>query len=288
MRAEGIVSEDGTGWSLALRIEGYGGADVRTLEGESCEALADAAALLIRVATGPEPEDGPEPKIQEGPEPELETKVSPEVAPVVRPDPEPNRPVSPPPDPGPPVGTGIPLGVHARAAGLVQFGTLLPGAVAGGAAVAAGVSGPWFRAEVRGSYLAPRAQRDEDNSSIGIRVDGWGVGASGCGIWDARRVFVPACLGGQLGRTRARAFGLDQSGVGRGLWAQVIADLSLGVRVSPRVAVTAGAEAAVSLRRPSFRVRGFPTLFQTGVAAGRVVVGVEVLLRRPPARDSRK
>lgn len=290
VHAEGSVTENGVGWSLTLRIEGYGGADVRTLEGESCEALADAAALLIQVATGPEPEDGQEltPESSE-PEPQPELAAAPEVTISARPEPADNQPasVSDPAEPAPSAAQGLPLGVHARAAGIVQLGALLPGTVAGGAAVAAGVNIPWFRAEVRGTYLAPREQREADNPSVGIRVDGWGLGGSGCGVWDGGRVFVPACLGAQLGRTRARAFGLEQPGVGRGLWAHVVADLALGVRVSPRVAITAAAEAAVSLRRPSFRVRGFPPLFKTGVAAGRVVVGVEVLLRRPPARESR-
>ena len=153
--------------------------------------------------------------------------------------------------------------------------------------VAAGITIPWFRAEARGTYVAPRQLDDASNPGVGIRVDGWGVGASGCGVWDGVRLFVPACVGAQLGRTRAHAFGLEQTGVGRGLWAQVVADVALGVRVSPRLALMAGAEAAVSLRRPEFYVRGFPTLFRTGAAAGRAFLGLEVLLRSPGVRGSR-
>ncbi len=263
--------------------------------GESCEALADAAALLIRVATGPDAAHVAE---AEGPGPQPQAEQSEEDAPganLVDPAsppsaPEPNPEPNPEPKPAPlvlPQRQGPPLEVHARAAGMLQLGALLPGTVAGGAALAAGVSVPWFRAEARGLYLAPRAQTDAANPGVGIDVDGWGVGPSGCGVWDAGRVFVPACLGTQIGRTRARAFGLEQPGVGRGLWAHAVADLTLGVRVSPTVALTAGAEAAVSLLRPSFHVRGFPTLFRTGVAAARGVVGVEVLLRRAPTRELR-
>jgi len=286
VHAEGSVTDNAAGWSLTLRIEGYGGTDVRTLAGESCEALADAAALLIQVATGPEPQEAPG-FAAESSVPAPAPAENPEVITPSRPEPTENQAAGTP-QPGHPARRRLPLGVHARASGLVQLGALLPGTVAGGAGVAAGVSIPWFRAEVRGIYLAPRQQLEANNPSVGIDVDGWGLGGSACGVWDGGRVFMPACLGTQVGRTRARAFGLEQPGVGRGLWAHVVADLGLSIRVSPRVAVTAGAQAVISVRRPSFRVRGFPPLFQTGVASGRVVVGVEVLLRRPPPRESRR
>lgn len=296
-RAE--VSEGDSEWSLVLRVEGYGGVDTRALQGESCEALADAAALLIQVATGPEADAETPPGPVSVPPERRDEEVTadddatdggstegPEVigtrSPVRRPGPRGGRP-----DPEPTDTEGLPLAVHARAAGLVQFGAMLPGIVAGGAGVAAGISIPWFRVEARGTYLAPRDLDDADNPGVGIRVDGWGLGGSACGLWEGERLFVPACLGAQAGRTRARAYGLEQDGVGRGLWAQAIADVGLGIRLHPRVALTAGAEVAVSLRRPSFHVRGFPTLFQTGTAASRAVVGVEVLVRRPKVRGPR-
>lgn len=301
VRAEGVVTGEGTRWSLSLRIEGAGGIDSRTLEGESCEALADAAALLIRVASGPGGREASEPTPATSREPTLQaasatqggdrasakSRHSAEVEDRLG-EQAPNTAVAHDgEDEPPPSSSVIPLGVHARAVGILQLGDLLPGLAAGGVGIAAGISIPWVRAEVRGTYLAPRQLDDPQNPGVGIRVDGWGVGASGCGVWDGRQVFVPLCVGAQVGRTRAFAFGLEQRGVGRGLWAHGVADLGLGVRVHPRLAVTAATEAVVSLRRPSFRVRGFPTLFQTGPASARLVIGLEVLLRRPPVRGSR-
>lgn len=298
------VSEGENEWSLVLRVEGYGGADTRALQGESCEALADAAALLIQVATGPESEaETPSKPVSVSQERQDDDDTTDDAstddggteeprvithppdrrlgAGTGRPDPAPA------PAPDPRDTERLPLVVHARAAGLVQFGAMLPGIVAGGAGLAAGISIPWFRIEARGTYLAPRQLEDADNPGVGIRVDGWGLGGSACGLWEGERLFVPACLGAQAGRTRARAYGLEQPGVGRGLWAQAIADVGLGIRLHPRVALTAAAEVAVSLRRPRFHVRGFPTLFQTGTAASRAVVGLEVLLRRPKVRGPR-
>ncbi|MGH1348694.1 MAG: hypothetical protein ACRBN8_44545 [Nannocystales bacterium] len=291
--AQAEVAQSDGGWFLRLRIEGYGGEDVRELEGESCEALADAVALLIQLGTGPEPETGARvTELQPAAEPRAYNGPSHVEAPPPAPTPVavPPRPVHE--DlkrPGPVSSSdgATELALHVRAVGLAQFGGLLPGTAAGGAGVATGITIPWVRAEVRGTYVAPRELKDSENPGVGIRVDGWTVGGSGCGVWDGHRLFVPGCLGAQLGRTRASSFGLQQDGVGRGLWAQAVADVGLGIRLSDRVAVVGGAEVAVSLRRPRFHVRGFPTLFQTGAAAGRVFLGVELHLGRRGGRGSR-
>jgi hypothetical protein len=279
--ARGVVVESDGAWSLTLDIEGVGGSDRRVLEGESCVALVDAAALLIRVATGPDVDST-------GAVAEAEVVAEPDPPPTAEPEPTEEAPVAettPPPteaslderETEPPDAR---LGVHARAGGLVEFGTLLPETVAGGVAVAAGINVPWVRVEARGHYVAPRRLDDAQNPGVGVRIDGWGVGASGCGVWEGQRVFVPGCLGAQLGRTRARAFGLEQSGVGRGLWGHLLADVAVGVRVHSHVALTLAAQGVLALRRPRFRVRGFPPLFQTGVGAARLALGVEFALRR--------
>ena len=278
-----IVESDGA-WLLTLDIEGAAGADRRTLEGESCAALADAAALLIGVATGPDADpatDAIEPEVVEPDVVEPEPPAEPEPVeddPPAEPDPAPREGVPNVDDETAPRSPN--LGVHARAAGLVEFGTLLPEPVAGGVAIAAGINIPWVRVEARGHYVAPRRLDDVENPGVGVFIDGWGVGASGCGVWEGEWVFLPGCLGAQLGRTRARAFGLEQPGVGRGFWGQLLADVAVGVRVHPRVALTLAAQGALALRRPRFRVRGFPPLFQTGMGAGRLALGVEVALRR--------
>jgi hypothetical protein len=165
-RGEGTIAVRGRvdlvegGYRLALETEFRGHVETRALTEPQCEALGEATALVTVVALQPAG-SGTRPR------PEI---VAPEIVP--EPDPAPLEPAAPAPkiedipealdvpiDPQPtrsPVPRRrAPPTALARVAGLLESGAL-PG-ITGGPALALGIAGRRWRAELHGAYLAPRS-----------------------------------------------------------------------------------------------------------------------------------
>ncbi len=159
---------------------------------------------------------------------------------------------------------------------MIQALRLLPQLVGAGPAGALAVSGDRWRAELRGSYVAPQPRRYPGDASIRGTFDLWTLGAVGCWVPRSGRVSFPLCGGAELGSLRGRAQGVAQPGSGGSLFAAATADASLVFAPVPRVAIRAAAGGAVALRRPRFHVRELSTLFETGPGALRGSLGVEV------------
>jgi hypothetical protein len=90
-----------------------------------------------------------------------------------------------------------------RVAGLLESGDL-PG-ITGGPALALGIAGRRWRAELHGAYLAPRRSLQ---SGVGARYQAGLVGVRGCYRVRAAALELPLCAGVEFGGLRATTIGV--------------------------------------------------------------------------------
>ncbi len=262
-----VVAEDQR-WTLRLALELDGARDTRVLEADDCDALAEAAVLLIGV------------RVDESRDvlPSVDDDVPP---PVVEPTPpEPSKPAQPPPraDPEPAVSSEPPP----RASGSSQG--LLLGAAGGlsiGAVPAPGVplelAAAWgfgrVRVGVRGRYHFSRRVGLGEGRSVRVHL-----GAAGPEI--CARLFrgsfeFPLCAQSSVGRSEVQGRGPTRDR--GGLWVEVGADAGLAWSFSPRWALTTRASFAVPVVGTRY-VLDERVAFEPFAIHGRVVFGIEFLL----------
>ncbi|MCY1061679.1 hypothetical protein [Nannocystis sp. SCPEA4] len=295
-----VESLPGGRWRLDATITSPEGQGRRSLEGDRCEALAEAAALLTAIAAAPGLQGGSpvaapgsqggppgsqggpsSPGLQEGPPPGPQVPPVPEVdagelepeLPAVDREPEPPAAPTPAPTKRPPralrATLGLGVGVGAGA---------LPGPTALLRA-AAGVRGRHWAVLLTQSFWLPREFAAADDERVGGRMWLAATGVRGCGIVGKGRVEAPLCGGVEVGALRGRGIGeLTASREATSVWAAASAGPGLHVRVAPRVALTVSAELLVMLTRVRFEVTNSGAVCcgsPVGVAA---TAGLEVRL----------
>ncbi len=289
-----IVAEDG-GFAATVAIEP---SPPRSLHARGCVALARAVALVIAVAVDPvalaeritiSPESPPiVPPAPVLPDPPGFTAPSESPAPQPASGPtiaaapaiaeEPSEPVP----PEPPVARRAPPTVdHSLAVrGGLLLGATSPGTgVTGAVALAYALDRGLLRLEARALYGAPR--RVDYGDEVGARVQALTLGLLACVAPGSARVKVPLCLGAEAGPLIGRGFGVDNTRLRADLWASGLAGAAVVGRVHPRIAVVAGAELALALRRPAFHVGMGGVLTRAAPVGVRALVGLEFKLSGP-------
>lgn len=249
-----IRSDDDQHWKLALDVEVAEGHLTRSLEGESCEVVTAAAALVIAVMLDP-------------------ASVLEEVTPIVEVEPEPEpAPEAPPPSPEP-----GPRKIDAR--GLVRLGALgaydlLP-RFAAGVSGAVGVKLASARLYVVATWLAPQRALARGDLGAGADLQAWTVGLRGCWAPSVRRVDFPLCVSGSGGAIEAVGVGLTQNRSARGAWGGL--GLSAGVAYAPVrwLALVADAEGVLGLTRPRFVIDDLGEVHRARRGGVRIGAGVE-------------
>ncbi len=269
-----VTHEADEGWRLALSLELDGQTDTRTLTGDSCEELADAAELLIAVRRDELATQEPPPLPEPEPAPPEDEPAPP--TPIGVPEPTPgvdDRGPAPPPDPPRPRPlrgfprwpTGLQLGA---AAGVGLGATPNPGIPV---EVAIGGAWPRLRIALRGRYHVPRQVQLADGRTATVQV---GIASlEACARPGVARVELPLC--GQVGVGGSRADGGGgQIRDRRGVWAETGLDLGVAWHLRPWWALTARLGGAAVLTGAEY-VRGDELVFRPARVHGRVVVGVE-------------
>jgi hypothetical protein len=259
-------------WSVGLVLDGPQGAERRTFVAESCDIAIDATALVLAVAVDPvavaarlEREQEPVAPFASEPPPASEAVTLPLFTEV-----EPERDSSPPAD------------TDDRWRG--RFGIAILGGggygpLRAGSATLMGrlaVIGPRWRVDLRGAWLPPLRPALGDRGRA--RVDGFVLGARGCGVLWAGPIEFPLCAGLEAGAIRARALEPIQNPetatqpylgllLGPGLSWAPIDRLALGLEV----------EALVPLLSGGFALDGQPVLDNLPVGV-RALAGVELRL----------
>lgn len=272
-------------WRAELTMTREGSVDERrVIEGETCQAVADAAVLIVQLrsrrleepaalvppveAPPSSPAEPPQPTEVPRDEPAIEDPPEPAAASVQRRphEDEPTR--------------GIPLGGWLALSGGLAAG-VLPG-VGGAAALEGGVDGPRWRVGLAARLFPERTQR-------GVSADGrftlMTAGGLGCYAPRYRSWAFPACGRVDVGALRGEGRNAEQTEVAWPLWAGVSASGSAQWWVSERVVPFVTLEGTASLAVPAFsdgRVEG--AFFRAGRWGVRAWLGFEIRLKKGPQK----
>lgn len=264
----------GDRWSLTLQMRRGDELDVREMEGESCEAVVEAAALVVSLrvvewirSTPPATESTPEPALEPPPPLPMTAPREPDRTPAPAPEPEPER-------PGEPIDLGGWLGIH----GGLALG-VGPG-VGGAVAIDGGLIGRWWRAGL-GFQAMPRRLIDHPNDgTVRGRFDLVVGEAVGCGVPAAGPVEFPLCGRVAFGGLRGAGEGnVDQPEPAWRRWVGLGGSAGAAWRVTERLAPALSVEALAPLQSRAFSVGGVPgILHETGAFALRAWLGLEIRL----------
>lgn len=268
-------------WTAELHLGAAGGRQTRILRARSCEALAEATALLLAVTIDPTAnletpaEPPPEPTAEPPPEPAVE----PSRQAAVEPPPEPALPVL---APGP-TAVASPPPRRATLQGFVAAGLQTQwGALPGlGLGVLAAGGLRWRRARVQAlaSYVSTVRERELAAApEVRLRGDQWWLGVTGCATFSRGRIALPLCGGWFAGAVRTRARGLASGGTLRLPWTGALVDAGLRVLLHPRIALALQGGAQIPILRPTFRVDGIGVVHQTTSVVAQAQLGLEIRL----------
>ncbi len=291
-------------WGVTLETLQGGVAGQRRLEGTSCEALAQSAALILAMMLRPA---SPSPAAPSplAPSPATPSPLAPSPA---TPSPLAPSPATPPPlapSPSAPSAAGDGEAPVERAvpdldsAATTAAGTMttqrvqalatahlgiesgsLPGAAAV-AGVAVGVKFGGLRAQIGGAWWTPSDQQmlGTSNPSAGASVSLIAGRASAClELWRSSRLACGPCLGLELGVISAETIGEISHPGGRSFrWvAPTLSALGTVDLLRDRLAVRWEAGAAVATSRPVFWIEPLGAAHQPGYVSARTDLGLEV------------
>jgi hypothetical protein len=262
----------------------------RTLEADSCGAVAEAAAVVIAFAVNQDaPSLAPAASTSEDsaslPSQPLDGgAVAPTNATAERPpEPQSVRLVLPaehrestsplPPAPREAVPLRWPFVVGAA---FVVDTSLLPSTTYGGEIT---IAWRWSRLalELSGALLATQTGVLPAAPSQGARFGLWHLGARGCYAWQIGRVAGGPCVGGGVDWIDGRGFGstpdVPADATGRMFIGAVGGQL--GFRLASRIALRLVAETIVPAARPRFVIDGGGTVFEAAAVSLRAAAGAE-------------
>lgn len=277
---------DGT-WEAELTMLREGSAvEQRSIEGESCQAVVDAAALITELrknrleeTLAPETFVEPPPPLPETdgpgndePSPDTPQEAPPavtSVTPVLRLDDDKPR-------------AGNSLGAWLSFSGGVAAG-VLPG-VGGSAALEGGIDGAAWRVGLAARLFPARTQQSTGASVEGRFALATG-GALGCYVPHLRTWSFPTCARVDVGTLRGEGRNTAQSRVVWPLWAGVSASASAHWQLADRIAPFVTLEGAAALLAPSYAVGGMAdAFFRAGRLGLRAWVGFEIRLKNGPQK----
>jgi hypothetical protein len=284
-----VTPSAGGNFTVRLETQGEGGPRVREIKGASCNAVADATALLIALvidpaavarATSPPSSPSPSSPFPSSSPPAAPSPPPPELPPLAPPLPDP-LPLAPSPIPAvaPPADAGRARGVRpsfrVQAWATADAGSL-PGvslAVGGKAAVVIEA----LRIELGGGVWLDRRANLAQPASAGGEV-GLAVGSADA-CWSflrAAQIELGPCLGFELGSLHADGFGASSTSSGSALWSAIQGGGLLAWSPVSRVAALFRLDAAVPFARPTFVIDGLGSVYRSSPVVGRATLGVEV------------
>ncbi len=282
-------------WSVSLIAEGQGEPGRRRFEAESCQAAADATALIVALlidpsrAPGALPAPGREATTAGGGEvPGVPTGSPAETPPGPGEPPPPfaEKPVAPAASPPPPAPSPVarpprsPPGILAvRLAVGGDTGTLSPANVGGEVAVSATLRRVRF--EVAGSYWAPHTARLAANTQEGATLGQQTLGLRIAYAAPYRQLTLAPLVGAELDWVSAAGFGGTQHGNQSAHLVGVDFGGTAAWWVWRRLALSLTLEGVVLASRPSFVATTggatTGTVQQASPVVGRTFLGIEVL-----------
>lgn len=275
-------------WQLRLRLVHDTHDDTRTFDAASCEAVVEAAAVVVSLRwvewtsaedLVPEPETA-EPNRAPPPPNEPPSAPTPPQRPPATPPETPTPSAAPAP---PPIRESTPserwVGGWVGLLGGVAFGVAPD--VGGAIALEGGITGRSWRAGLTVATTPARGNRHPDDTAVRGRFDLLTAGAFGCGSPRAGRFEFPLCARLVGGGLRGNATGaVETSRPAWGSWWGAGGSAGASWHVTERWAPALAVEALAPLRTWTFSVGDLPQtpLHRTGPVAVRAWLGVEIHL----------
>jgi len=248
-------------WRARIAIIGPSSPTERAFRGQSCEAVANATALVLAFLIDPTAVSLPSPAaVVEEPAGDRHTAAAGAGA----------MNVGPPPSPRPPRWT-----VRADAGG--DAGSLP--APTWGAGVALGLRLGHARAELSVAHWgAQRRTLAVRDPAPGGSFDLTAGGVAGCyeaAVAELGPLAPGACLGIEAGGLRGMGFSVTSPGQATGLWLAADVAGTLTWRLSARVGLSLRLALVAPLRRLTYEIEGIGPTYRTSSTAGRAMAGVE-------------
>lgn len=273
LSARGLATRDEGQWTLSLRTTMDGVEGHRVIEGDACEELGAAAALILAlmidpqavvVATDPEP---PEP-------PPTPAAIAHALGRPLPTDPAAPARVRVTPREPPTEEATDGLGGSVGVGGLLDVGSVPD--VSGGITVEGAFGIPLVEARLRATFVFPRrAARD---AISGADITSTSIDARVCvhPFDDAR--YLHGCVGFLLAVAIAEGIGLDRTETGIGTYAGGLAGLGLAWRPEAWFDLELEATLIVHFNPLQFAVRGSPDVVfhEMAAVAGRFALGAHV------------
>jgi hypothetical protein len=274
--ARAVVSRIGGRYRLVLHVQSARAQGERTLDADTCDVVAESAAVIIAMSgtswatagVGPE-----EASLLGSAAPTEEPTPEPQVAPPVQP-PAPDRPaaasepVHREPLPGPARVRLLPFAS-------LDVGSLPSAAIGGGVGVGVAITD---RLTV-GAAGALWTQRDgtlQENTQQGAEFDLVTGGLRGCYAVTRGRFELSPCALAGIAWSKGRGFGAVHVSEASAAWVSVGAGVQWRWEMTRALALALELDALVSTSRPTFVILAAGTVHQPGAVVGRVLFGPEV------------
>ncbi len=259
VRASVTIARSAGGYALSLRTSVAGAAGQRTIEGGTCQELAEAAALIIALSVSEASEHSAKAGTSETPSPPPSTAVKDARATKSK--------------------EHVAL-LALRIDALLDVGFLAP--LGYGPAFAVAYQYDIWRAEVAALWITPRVVEADNAEAGSVRASLWAVRAGGCALFGRRRIQGGPCAGGEFGQARGTGAGeLTPAARARHPWLAAFLGARVNVGLIAKLSLIAEADLAVSLARPRFvssvaNTPGRELVHEPSVAQLRVNAGLEL------------
>ena len=289
LRAEARVSRAGAGFHVHIVTDLGGVTGERDIDGPTCAAVGNAAALIVALTFDPEAlsrraeacraaraRARARPRAAAAPSAALEPSILPPPLPDAAVPPE-TRAWSPP--AAPPHSAGRAEARSAPSSPWAPSGRPRSAPCRGWAAASEGRAGILvgrLRVDVSASYWPEQTATLASRPTAGGRVRL--VAGDGSACWALLRapVEILPCLGLEVGSMSATGFGVRSDSSGSALWIAPVAEAVAALPLGKRFAARLDLGVLVPAERPSFLLNGAGTVYTAGTVAGRAALGLEV------------
>src|SRR5262249_53890825 len=257
-------------WRMSLRTTVRGDTRDRVIEGDSCRAVADAAALVLTFLID---RNRVEVSLPEAPVASARAEAA-----VFQPAPSPSEPSPPamksPMADSPPATTPTSQPAPARRWTMrATAGTDSSSLPSWTGFVGVGVARVFGRGsiELSGAYYAPRTR--EVSEGRGGTFDLLTLGTRGCYALFGPKFEVSPCVGAEYGTVRGSGFGVGDPSAGKGLWLAATMAGAARWRMTPWLGTVAEVGIALPLVRPDYVIDNVGFVYRADFVGLRMLAG---------------
>jgi hypothetical protein len=274
-----VTREKTERWRLSLRTTFRGDTRERVIEGDSCGAVADAAALVLAFLIDPNSVEASAPSVSPSLPSDRSTIASLPEAPVASAraeapvfQPATKSPIVDSPPPTTPTSQPAPARRWTLRATAGADSSSLPSWTG---FVGVDVARAFGRGslELSGAYYAPRSR--EISQGRGGTFDLLTLGARGCYAAFGPTFEVSPCVGAEYGTVRGTGFGVGDPGAGKGLWLAATMAGAARWRMTPGLGTMAEVGITLPLVRPDYVIDNVGFVYRTDFVGLRLLAGLE-------------